>query len=787
MASPQLSPEAIAILERLGVENYRVPSDMPKAFGPLGALSGILGRVTALRQLDAANAARLARQRTESGVLSDDTSPSMLGRPRPVVSIQPGTSRFSFSPTSFGSDAQGSQTSQGTQGALHPRFVDTLIGFESSGNPRAVTGSFRGLGQFSRDLEARYGITDWTDPNQQRRAITQHGRYLAGVLRRQLGREPTPGEIYLAHQQGEGGAPALLTASPGETAFDVLMRLPYYRGNARTVQQAIQNNLPGNIRHRWRNIGANEFANVWVNRFNSRLGFVPVVTSGSVGVVQPTARSVRTLPVGPGGQANVDGMVRLGGLNENSSPGPVGQQLPSGPELAPEQDFLGAPSGGLFVGAPTSGNEIRATAGAPIGTTAGTISTGQAQSVQPPREIASIIEQSIPGHPERIQQIQRLFRTLPMTDVQRQELMKEHTELTKNQTVDLPNVGRATYTYDRRQGRFVLDSFQSSASVQTITAGGTTTHGILTYDRSRGWRIISPHSPSGNSNTQADELGIGPPPTDPAGLAAWNLRLQTLTKDVEDNAAQRRTIISTIGPLSDRISTLQGLEQALARDDTVRGVGSQFATWWRRMASQLPEGVAQLFTNLDKLPDRELMLALTQIAGVFDQTDRGPTAGMFAGVLPQVMSALTLERPELAETAVGARMRVQYIIAQLERQRGLARHLQGTTRLSDLRDLQARIDDYYKRNPIYITAPASGNAPQRRILMQAIDISKPEDLQTLRQSGSGTWFFHSGANALLPIVDSRKASDADIVRRLQPGSRFFDVATGAIRTFNGAR
>src|SRR4051812_4952707 len=95
-------------------------------------------------------------------------------------------------------------------------YTNRLFQIESGGNPNAVTGSNRGLGQFSPDLEAKYGISDAnrTDPAAQAAAVRQNGLANMPGLTKALGREPTPAELYIAHQQGIAGGPALLTADP---------------------------------------------------------------------------------------------------------------------------------------------------------------------------------------------------------------------------------------------------------------------------------------------------------------------------------------------------------------------------------------------------------------------------------------------------------------------------------------------------------------------------------------------------------------------------------------------
>lgn len=93
---------------------------------------------------------------------------------------------------------------------------------ESGGDPNAKNpnSSASGLFQFIDSTAAQYGI-DPMDPAQATegaaRLAADNSRYLRNIL----GRDPTAGELYLAHQQGAGGAAKLL-ANPNARAVDVV-------------------------------------------------------------------------------------------------------------------------------------------------------------------------------------------------------------------------------------------------------------------------------------------------------------------------------------------------------------------------------------------------------------------------------------------------------------------------------------------------------------------------------------------------------------------------------------
>lgn len=151
-------------------------------------------------------------------------------------------------------------------------YTGRLFQLESAGNPNATTGSNRGLGQFGPREEAQFGITDQNraNPDAQAAAVSQEAQLHGRVLRNALGRDPTPGELYLTHQQGIAGGPALL-AGGDRPAWQVLR--PYYRSDA-IAKQAITGNLPADSGLRGVDpdkISADQFSRYWVGKFERGL------------------------------------------------------------------------------------------------------------------------------------------------------------------------------------------------------------------------------------------------------------------------------------------------------------------------------------------------------------------------------------------------------------------------------------------------------------------------------------------------------------------------------------
>lgn len=112
-------------------------------------------------------------------------------------------------------------------------------------NPNSsATGPF----QFIDSTARQYGVTDRMDWTQSTDGASRLARDNAAHLRRTLGRDPSAAELYLAHQQGAGGAAKLL-ASPNARAVDIV------------GADAVRLN-GGNP-----NMTASEFAGLWTSKF----------------------------------------------------------------------------------------------------------------------------------------------------------------------------------------------------------------------------------------------------------------------------------------------------------------------------------------------------------------------------------------------------------------------------------------------------------------------------------------------------------------------------------------
>lgn len=137
---------------------------------------------------------------------------------------------------------------------IDPKEARAMAWIESRGDPNAVspTGA-TGLFQFTQGTARDYGLADRKNPEANADAAMRLFRDNKEGLRKALGREPTFGEVYLAHQQGLGGAVALLS-DPSRLATDVVG----------TEAVRVNGGAPG--------MTAGQFAALWIKKANAAIG-----------------------------------------------------------------------------------------------------------------------------------------------------------------------------------------------------------------------------------------------------------------------------------------------------------------------------------------------------------------------------------------------------------------------------------------------------------------------------------------------------------------------------------
>jgi hypothetical protein len=158
---------------------------------------------------------------------------------------------------------------------ITPRLMSAIKQIESGGDPHSTTksGTYKGLYQLSDKQFRDYGGQgDIYDPAENTRVGALVIADEAKNLSKALGRPVTPDEVYLAHQQGFGGATEHLT-HPERPAWQSMYATAEgrHRGEG-WARQAIHDNLPSSLRGRADSITSGEFAELWRDKYNHFAG-----------------------------------------------------------------------------------------------------------------------------------------------------------------------------------------------------------------------------------------------------------------------------------------------------------------------------------------------------------------------------------------------------------------------------------------------------------------------------------------------------------------------------------
>lgn len=158
------------------------------------------------------------------------------------------------------SDIHGVITSAADRYGISHNYALRVAHIESRFDPNAINGGSRatGLFQFIPSTWRSYGQGQSArDPVANTDAMMRFTVANRDYLRRAWGREPTEGELYLAHQQGAGGAVKLL-AAPAVRAVDVVGERAVL-GNGGTLDMT-----------------AGQFAQKWIRKVDGASGSPPM-------------------------------------------------------------------------------------------------------------------------------------------------------------------------------------------------------------------------------------------------------------------------------------------------------------------------------------------------------------------------------------------------------------------------------------------------------------------------------------------------------------------------------
>ncbi|API52847.1 hypothetical protein BMW22_15590 [Rhizobium leguminosarum] len=164
-----------------------------------------------------------------------------------------------------------------TDFGLPEGYLNRTAYLESRYNPNADNGIARGIFQFTDPTAGQYGLKNPFDALASADAAARLAQDNYRFLKNGLGRDPTGGELYLAHQQGASGALNLLT-HPDAPATDII-------GRAAVVQNGGKAGM-----------SAGQFAGLWTNKFggapaDASVGSTDTGSTGSVAAA-PSSRGV---------------------------------------------------------------------------------------------------------------------------------------------------------------------------------------------------------------------------------------------------------------------------------------------------------------------------------------------------------------------------------------------------------------------------------------------------------------------------------------------------------------
>lgn len=233
---------------------------MPQTFGE--GLT-VFGRALAGRIKDKKLGVKEDAERGRVSAAFDAITGQLMPQPGGAMPSAPAAPVDPNSPSAIGADAM-SALGKGPGGVdfsaiekqygLPSGYLSQTAQIESGMDPNAKNpnSSAEGLFQFIDATASNYGLTNKRDPAASTDAAARLAKDNAAQLRNVLGREPTAGELYLAHQQGGAGASRLLS-------------------NPNALASAIVGADAVRLNGGSENMTAGEFANKWTSRLNGQM------------------------------------------------------------------------------------------------------------------------------------------------------------------------------------------------------------------------------------------------------------------------------------------------------------------------------------------------------------------------------------------------------------------------------------------------------------------------------------------------------------------------------------
>jgi hypothetical protein len=150
---------------------------------------------------------------------------------------------------------------------VDPALMRRIMQIESGGDPRNTTGSYRGLFQMSwPEFKKHGGQGDIYAPEPNVAAAANKIAAESAAFQKAYGRAPTPTEIYMIHQQGEGGAKAHYAKPDAPAWQNMASTAEGQQKGPNWSKQAIWGNIPDDLKRRFgsvENVTSKDFTDIW--------------------------------------------------------------------------------------------------------------------------------------------------------------------------------------------------------------------------------------------------------------------------------------------------------------------------------------------------------------------------------------------------------------------------------------------------------------------------------------------------------------------------------------------
>ena len=227
---------------------------------------------------------------------------------------------------------------------LDPAMLTQFGRIESGLDPSARTGSYRGLFQLGPDEWRQYGSGDINDPYANANAAASKISSESAAFKQQYGRDPTPTDLYMIHQQGAGGYGAHLNAPNAPAWQNMASTAEGQRKGEGWAKQAIWGNIPDSLKPQFGsvdNVTSQNLIDIYHGKLTGQPGQPIRPPAQPAGAAAPSSSTL-------GGWLG-NAVASLGG-----QPGPAPAMMAGQPPQAPQSPAGASAGQGLLGGTPAS-------------------------------------------------------------------------------------------------------------------------------------------------------------------------------------------------------------------------------------------------------------------------------------------------------------------------------------------------------------------------------------------------------------------------------------------------